>query len=366
MTDLRRSNGAGLALILFLLVGSISGRAQNSEELENSRKAADKEEARFQKSLRKDKDTSAAYFAHAVRLSELPTESPRADGFFQLALKHDSASPATYKEYGSYLSNISHKYYDARQLLEKALSMTPSDDDCVQRLKAVNAIIEARVQDSLLYDFGRSSLKTLNPNPTDSSVTRFDSLRKALAIPDNVYSYFTLLPRFLSGDTTLTADKMYLLMVGYTLQPDYNPFNYNDINEMKMIAGHSLDRAIARGKEVEKTNPLNPALNREMMYYYRKKNMLAEAATYQYRVQLFFKGMLFSGNGTCDFPYVSLWAKEEYSFLTYLGYKSTGNHAMGNCRGQMAELVDAISPDTHQPGLISFDVALIFMKSVGK
>ena len=133
-----------------------------------------------------------------------------------------------------------------------------------------------------------------------------------------------------------------------------------------MIAFSNADSGIKKGNELLLDNPLNPSLNREMMYCYRKKNDPLNADKYLNRIKQVFNGMLYSGDGTCENPYVSLWAKEEYNFITYLGYRSTENHAMGTCAGQMAEKIDMIDPATEKVEAIHFNVALIYMQAVGK
>ena len=103
-----------------------------------------------------------------------------------------------------------------------------------------------------------------------------------------------------------------------------------------------------------------------MMYCYRKKNDPVQGDKYMHRIQQFFNGVLYSGDGSCEKPYVSIWAKEEYNLISYLGYTATENHAMGTCAGQMAEQIDMINPKTQETETIHFNVALIYMQAIGK
>ena len=350
--------------LLFLL--AINCAAKDSKAVRKNKKAIEKEEHHFLKDLRKNRDTAATYLHHANSLAAINSESRRAVNYYPLALKFDSSNTAIYRDYGKYLSDQLHSYTDARKVLEQGLALNATDVDMKKQLVSVNNMLALQAADNLMRDFGTTAVKELNPGGKYAVITKFDSLKLLIAEPGNKYNYQNLSARFLADDTTLRPDEMYMLIVGYSRQPFYNPFNYNDILEMRMMANHDVAQAIEKGLELTKTNPLNPTLNRELMYYYRRTNELLKADKYLNRVKQYFNGMLYSGNGSCDKPYISLWAKEEYNFITYLGLTSTDNHSMGMCAGQMAEVIDAINPATRKTEQVRFNVALIYMQTVGK
>jgi len=340
--------------------------AQDDKSAATNGKIVDKEENHFRKELSKTDDSGAVYLEHADVLAGIVSECGRAGDFYKLALKYDTMNPTLYKNYGKYLGNVQRVYSDAKVMLEKALKLAPDDAEIKVNLESVDKILAAQDEDNRLKDFGSTRIRELNPTEDFAVLTKFDSLRKESNVPASKYNYEQLLARFLTDDTTLTPDEMYMMIVGFSVQSTYNPFNYNDINDLKRLACHDVDTAIRKGIELTKINPLNPSLNRELMYCYRKKGNMDEGEKYRNRIKLFFNGVLYSGNGTCGRPYVSLWAKEEYNFITYLGYTSSPNHSMGMCGGQMAETIDMVNPADQKTEQINFNVGLIYMQSVGK
>ena len=352
-------------ITMTLLVLSIYCLGKDDKGDKNKQKVIDKEERKFEKDIKRDPNSAMPYLDHANALAAINSEIARAEQYYQLALKHDSGNAVVYKKYGMYLCDKQAKYKEAKHLLDKASSLSPGDEELKKYLGTVNKFVDAQNTDDRMRDFGHITIKELNPNIDYKSITKFDSLRLLIDAP-GIYNYQALLTRFLSDDTTLRPDEMYMLIVGYSKQKAYNPFKYTDISEMRVIAFSNADSGIKKGEELLIANPLNPSLNREMMYCYRKKNQPAQADKYLYRIKQFFNGVLYSGDGTCEKPYISLWAKEEYNFITYLGYKSTDNHAMGMCAGQMAEKIDMINPATDKIEPIHFNVALIYMQAVGK
>ena len=339
---------------------------KNDKTDKDNKKILEREEHKFEKELKKNPGSAIPYLDHANGLSAINSEIPRAEKYYQLALKYDSSNAMVYKDYGKYLCDKQGKYKDAKIMLDKGSSLSPGDQEINKYLVTVNNYVALQNEDDRKRDFGHTQVRELGHEQNYNSLTKFDSLKTLIDEAGNKYNYQSLLKRFLSDDTTLKPDEMYMLMIGYSKQNTYNPFKYSDISEMRAIAYNNADSGIKKGQELLITNPLNPSLNREMMYCYRKKNDPVQADKYKNRIQQFFNGVLYSGDGTCEKPYVSLWAKEEYNFITYLGYKFTDNHAMGMCAGQMAEKIDMINPTTQKIEPIHFNVALIYMQAVGK
>jgi len=351
---------------IFLLLLAIPVLAKDDKSDRKNTKAVEKEESSFEKNLRKNPGSAAPYLEHANNLAAINSECARAGGFYQLALKYDSANAAIYKDYGIYLADRMRAYATAKTLLLKATALAPGDAETKQRLETVNTLLAAQEAENKLRDFGHTATREKNPGGSMAALTKFDSLKGLALTAGNRFFYPDQVARFLAGDKSLTPEEMYMLIIGFSARQSYNAFSYNDINEMKMKAGNSIDEAIRFGLDLVKTNPLNPTLNREMMYYYRKKNQPEEAEKYLARVQQFFNGVLWSGNGSCDRPYIALWSKEEYNFLTYIGYKATETHYMGQCAGHMAEIIEATDNASGKTDPVHFNVGLIYMQTVGK
>ena len=355
-----------IIVLVLLILGSHCCVAKGDKNEDKNRKAIEREEQQFQRNLRKHPNDASTYLDHANSLAAINSEAARAGKFYQAALKIDSSDAAAYKEYGRYLAERLHAYDVARIMLARSLKLAPDDQEAARDLVSVDKILAMQNEENKLRDFGTTELRELNPTINYASSTKFDSIKAIVSDPVSSYNYEKLLARFLAGDNDITPLEMYMLIVGYAKQKTYNPFNYNDIYGLKALAVYSVDSAISRGNELVMTNPLNPSLNREMMYYYRKKGDTAMAIKYLDRIKQYFSGVLYSGNGTCEKPYVALWAKEEYNFIAYLGYKATDTHSMGMCAGQMSEIIEVQEPATPKVESIHFNVALIYMQAVGK
>ena len=354
-----------LIVLSFILIAT-GCFAQSDKAEQMNKKIVDREESRFQKELRKHPTDALTYLEHADNLAAMNSEYKRAFDFYLLALKYDTLNPAIYKNCGKYLAERLHMYTEAKKMLDRGVALAPADQDLKNCRESVNNIIAAQDADNRMKGFGTTSVREFNPGGSYASASKFDSLKLLVDQPGNKFYYPAQLARFLADDRSLTPEEMYMLIVAFSKQAAYSPFNYNDIFEVRMIAGHNIDSAIKKGIELTHTNPLNPSLNRELMYYYRKNNDIAGAEKYLFRIQQFFNGVLYSGNGSCDKPYISLWAKEEYNFITYLGYQATDIHSMTTCAGQMAELIEATNPSTQKNETIHFNVAPIYIHTVGK
>jgi hypothetical protein len=354
-----------LLAVLIVSMASIANAKDDKSEQKN-KKAVAKEEARFEKSLQKDPNSALPYLEHANNLSAINSESGRAAGFYKLALKKDTANADIYRDFGVYLADKQHAFIESKEIILKGLALAPGDEVMKKYLKSLNEMLALQEADNKLRDFGTSQIKELNPAGEYPGSNQFDSLRIVTTLSSSKFYYPDLIARFLSDDKTLNPQEMYMLLLGFSIRKTYNPFNYNDVKEVKMLAAYNIDSAISKGKLVIETNPLNPSLNREMMYFFRKKGDAAEAERYLNRVKQFFNGVLYSGNGTCDKPYIALWSKEEYNFITYLGYKSSETHYMSSCAGQMAEVIEVTDLSTKKPESIHFNVAPIYMQSIGK
>ena len=99
---------------------------------------------------------------------------------------------------------------------------------------------------------------------------------------DTMY-YNRLLPRFLKLDTTLTVKEMLYLMVGYTGQPGFKP--YQDLETEKRV--YSLnnearyDKAIQAADSFLKLHPLNQSVLIEKAFAYHQLKQLDSAAFYK-------------------------------------------------------------------------------------
>jgi hypothetical protein len=72
-----------------------------------------------------------------------------------------------------------------------------------------------------------------------------------------------------------------------------------------------------------------------MLTVAKVRNEIADR--YQRRAQRLYEAMIFTGDGTCDKPYVTLTTSEEYALISYLGLYSTGAQALMECNGAQTD-----------------------------
>lgn len=331
------------------------------KQQQKDQRRIEKLDERFQKQVRKNSKDAKIYWEHAQELLAFKSQIARASDFFNRAIELDSTNGLLYKDFGKYWFNNRRDYDKASVNFNKAIQYGVNDEEMKPFLEIIKKVFRMREEERKLRDYGTTDQRELNPNGNYKSITNFDSLKKIVTDNTNNNSYEQLLQRFLNDDPNFSSADMYLLMVGYSFQKFYNPYNYSDLSQLRSIA--NIDTSILAGIELTKYYPVNPSLNRTLMYCYRKKNDEASAIKYMRRVRLYFDAMLYSGNGSCEKPYVSLWAQEEENFIAYLGNESNDEHVMGSCGGQMSEQYKMTNPETKKKEEINFNIQLIYLQS---
>ena len=352
-----------LAIFMFLPL-ALFAKKHTAQELEQ--KKIDKEEEHYQKARANHPDDARTYWDHARVMLEFKSQAHDARVFYEKALTLDSTNPKLLTEFGEYLYERLFALDDAKAILQKALFYHGDEQEIKENEAKIDKSLSLRQNETTLRDFGHCTICSMDTNKNYAALTNFDSLKNEILDPGSRYFYIKLLTRFLNDDATLTPADMYMLMLGYTNSPYYSPFNYTEISAFKMIVASNQDTAISRSPDLITKYPINPTLNRELMYCYRKKGDQATAEKFRHRMQLFFEGMMYSGNGTCIRPYVSIWGKEEYNFIAYLGDTPTDSHFMETCAGQMAEKIQSKIPGATEKKDFYFNVRLIYMQATHK
>jgi Tfp pilus assembly protein PilF len=360
-----------IAAIIIILSPALcmAKKDKNKEKQEDQQNAIEKEDNNFSKKIARHPNDASVYLAHAQKLSSFKQDGAiiaKVRESYDSALHLDSMNGTIYKDYGNYLSTVAHNFEDAKIILSKGLKLLPSDEQMKKQLEGTEAILIAREADMKMRDVGHSSGRELDSNKNYKVYSNIDSLRKETENKGSSVYYPLLLERFNKNDKTLSAEDMYFLIIGYSTQSAYNPFNRNDLSSIQRALAKGLDTGITESLEILSLNPLNPSLNREMMYYYRKKGMAKQADDYLKRIQLYYSGILFSGNGTCAKPYLSLWGKEEYSFLNYINFKDTDIKSMELCNGQMVEQIQCENISSSKKENIYFNMKLIYSRLTTK
>ena len=162
----------------------------------------------------------------------------------------------------------------------------------------------------------------------------------------NLY-YNKLLARFKARDASLTRYEALALLIGFTDQPDYRP--YEDIETEKDIfmlndEGHYED-AMAQADTYLLYHPLSLRILKEKSYSLHQLKKADSADYYMDLVHTIMSAMLFSGNGkTADTPIFALGLADGERFTENAGMAMV-NKATGENKGVYMELIDATKDD---------------------
>lgn len=351
-------------LLLFLSVGQIA-LGQAVDNLAKNTKLYDDEQKRFEKELKKSKDAAEVYWKHGnVTASFTFNAQKDAWKYYETALSIDSSKVIYFVDYGKYLNEMGY-VNDAKILYERGVSNFPNDRELKTGLENVNRRISKIEENKKLGSFGKAPI-TGHAKATDySKITDFETLAKQTIDEKSPFYYQELLSKF-NSDNELTDEQVYMLLIGFAQQESYKAYTQEADHIYDLNSQEKFDEAIGRANQLLKTNPLFPALYKELIFAYRKKGNETLAANYQKKLQSILNAMLYTGDGTCDKPYVVFWPREEYTLLKYLDFKRTGAVNTATCTGQMADKIEVTNLATKEKTEICFNINLIFKKTMGK
>jgi hypothetical protein len=353
-----------IALLLFTSVGQFAyGQIDNYAK--NSKLFND-EQARFESELKTNKDSAEVYWKHGNATASFTFNAKKdAWKYYEKAISIDSSKVIYFVDYGKYLYGTLGALNDAKSLYERALRIFPSNEDLKNGLDNVNKSIAGNEENIKLSNFGKAPT-TGHPKASDySKITDFEKLAKQTKDKKSEFYYSTLLDKF-NSDSSLTDEQVYFLLIGFTQQEEYKPYGQEADQVYQLNSQGNFNEAISKANELLKTNPLLPSLYKELIYAYRKEGNQTLADNNQKKMQSILNAMLYTGDGTCDKPYVVFWVREEYTLLKYLDYKKTGAVNTGTCAEQMADKIDVTNLTTKEQTVICFNIMLIFKKISGK
>lgn len=163
--------------------------------------------------------------------------------------------------------------------------------------------------------------------------------------------YQKLLIRFLDRDTSLSNMEMLALMIGYTEDPHYKPFE--DMEPEKEVFDlneeGNYDDAVAKGKKYLQDHPLSLRVNKETSYAYFQKQMQDSADYYMDLVEKIMNAMIYSGAGKKpESPIFSLGLADGEYFIPNIGMKVLNKDTDWNGENLFLEIIDASkSGDDH-------------------
>lgn len=350
-------------LVITLLIAQNSyGQVDNYQK---NAKTYDDEQERFERELRKNKDSAEVYWKHGNAVASFTFNARReAWKHYEKALSIDSSRVAYFIDYGTYLHEMSN-FKDARLIYERALRLFPMNETLLKDAEIVEKNIAIIEENKKISNYG-SAPTSGHPKATDySKVIDFENLIKETKNAQSPFYYDILLKNF-NADTELSDEQMYMLLIGFTQQENFQPYARRAEEVYNLNDEGKFDEAINKANELLKNNPLLPSLYKELIWAYRKKNNYEAANTYLKKLHNILNAMLYTGDGTCERPYVAFWVQEEYTLLKYLNYKKTGNVSVSNCAGQMADIIEVTNLDTKENSTICFNTELIFKNVMGK
>ena len=157
-------------------------------------------------------------------------------------------------------------------------------------------------------------------------------------------SYQKLLIRFLNRDTTLSNAETLALMIGFTEDPKYKPFE--DMQAEKEIFelndGGNIDEALIKAKTYLQTHPLSLKVLSEASFCYHSFKKEDSAVYYMDLVDKIMSAMIYSGTGKKpETPIFSLGLADGESFIPNIGMKVVNKDTDWNKNNQFMEIIDA-------------------------
>ncbi|MFM2386971.1 MAG: hypothetical protein RL660_1728 [Bacteroidota bacterium] len=162
-------------------------------------------------------------------------------------------------------------------------------------------------------------------------------LAKTSDAADSLY-YNKLVRRFESNDSALTNYEMLALLIAFTANKEYKP--YEDLSTereiYKLNAEHKYQEALEKGLSFLKTHPLSVKALFEIGYAYHKLDQNDKAQLYVYKGHKIFEAMYFSGNGqTKETPTFALGPADGQDYINKfigadIGTMGSGKDKHGN------------------------------------
>jgi len=156
--------------------------------------------------------------------------------------------------------------------------------------------------------------------------------------------YQKLLIRFLDRDTSLSNMEMLALMIGYTEDSHYKPFeDMEKENEIFMMNEEGMyDDVIISGRKYLQTHPLSLRVLKEASYAYFQKQQQDSADYYMDLVEKMMNAMIYSGTGKKpEQPIFSLGLADGEYFIPNIGLKVLDKNTEWNANNHFVEVVKA-------------------------
>lgn len=343
-----------------MLVAFVANAAfAQKDNLKKNTQASEDEKKRYEKDLEENPDSAGPHWRHANNVAAIK-ESEDAWKFYEKALEIDSMNASIWNDYGDYLVNIDEPD-DALYMYEKAVALEPGNTTLAQKASDLSAKLELKRTTMKMRSIGLTDKRKVDHGLSYAVITNFDSLTTLARDEHGRYNYEKQLARFMM-DEPLNEWETYILCLGYAASKDYTPFGYNPARDLyELNAAGKFDEVIAQKDEVLKRNPVNASVYRELMYAFRRKGDKVNASRFERRAQRLYEAMIFTGDGTCEKPYVTLSTMEEYGLIGFMGLYFTGPQTLISCAGLHADKM-TIEGETEKDEALYFNVELLFAR----
>jgi hypothetical protein len=179
----------------------------------------------------------------------------------------------------------------------------------------------------------------------------FKSILEKTQDRENSLSYKKLITRFLERDSALTNAEVLALLVGFTEDAHYKPFE--DMETEKEIFdlndGGNVEEALVKVKPYLQTHPLSLSALKEASFCYHTLKKEDSAQYYMDLVDKVMNAMIYSGTGKKpETPIFSLGLADGESFIPNIGMKILDKNTVWNKYSHFLEIIDASkSGDDH-------------------
>lgn len=347
-------------IILSGLLITLDGVSQKAQDKKNE-KISKAENKRYEKDLREHPNSAAPHWRHANIVGAFNfEEAEEAWRYYDKALKIDSTNAAIWSDFGEYLLKVHEDVRTSLSLYKRALKLEPDNKKFQIKVDELTKSVEEIQETIRLRSIGRSAYRKIDHGIKYSVIANLDSLQAIAMNTESPYSYEKLLKRFLEDDL-LNEWETYILCLGYAKTENYSPYSDASRDLYQYNKAGDYDKTLQDEQALLKNNPVSASVYRELMYAHRRKGESEIADRYQRRAQRLYEAMIFTGDGTCEKPYITLTTTEEYALINYLGLYSTGSQALTMCNGAHTDRL-SIEDREEKKGELYFDVRLLFKR----
>lgn len=164
----------------------------------------------------------------------------------------------------------------------------------------------------------------------------YKKIEKAISKSSSTLYYPKLFDRFISSDTTLTANELVHIYYGYTFQDSYSPYASSDYSDsvnlvlkQEEITEDDWRKVITLCDSILADNPFDLRAMNKQLYAYEDLKMMAEFTKRRDQMSMIINTLENSGDGLSKkTAYHVISIAHEYDLLNILGYEFGGQQSL--------------------------------------